>query len=102
MREGRRRGRCRVRRVGTGSLDVTHSAVVVIVVALVRVRTRHVVRGQTSRVTARRRHAVAVVGVVPGAAMDVLAFNLSGRLGEHRNVARAVVVVVLHGVRSGI
>lgn len=101
MRESRGRGSRRVGRVGTGSLNVTHGAMVVIVVALVRVRARHVVRRQTSGVTTRRGHAVAVVRVMSRAAVDVLALNLGRRLGEHRNITRAVVVVVLHRVGSG-
>lgn len=105
MGEGGRRGCGRVGRVGAGALDVTNGAVVVVVAVVVaRVGSGHVVGTQTGRVAARVQ-AVAVVGVVASrvavGVAHVLALNLVSGLGEHRDVAAAVVVVTRTLVRRG-
>lgn len=95
MGKGGRRGRGRVGRVGSRSLDVADgTVVVVIVVVLVGVGPRHVVGREASRVAARV-HAGAVVGVMAGAVAVavVLALDLVSSLCQHGDVAVAVVVV---------
>ncbi len=95
MREGGRRGCGRVGRVGTRALDVTEATVVVVVaVVLTRVGSRHVVGTQAGRVAARMVATVAVVRVVTSrvAVASVLALDLVSGLGEHGDVAVAVVV----------
>lgn len=95
MGKGGRRGRGRVGRVGTRTLDVTDGTVVVIVTVVVaRVRSRHVVGAQASRVAASVVSAAVVRVVTSGVGVaEILTLDLVGSLGEHGDVAAAVVVV---------
>lgn len=96
MREGRRRRSSRVGRVGSRSLDVTDSSVVMVVVVISGVVSGHVVRGETSRIAARVQSTGGVVRVVTSsvAMAKVLSLNLVSGLGEHGNVTTASVVVM--------
>lgn len=100
MREGGRRGRRRVGRVGARALNVADGAVVMVVAVVVtQVGAGHVVGAQAGRVAARV--AAGVVGVMAGrvSVAQVLALDLMSSLGEHGNVAGAVVVA--DGARGG-
>lgn len=92
VREGGR-GRSRgVGRVGTRSLCVTRARVVVVVVLIVGVRSRHVVSREGRQVASRVVEAVRVVGMVSGGRAverrrgESLALDLVGGLGQDGDV----------------